>query len=289
MQKAVGGSNGAFLFALLDLVLPDATRGEAVDLTVAAGIPSIAFTSELNPKTRDSIISRRAIDYISKLFHQEEFYRRIQQNIERSESIRRLEELNETKNRFIGIAAHDLRSPLSNFSSILAMFGDEYLEPLNDRQKEMLQIAQETSEMMLDLINQLLDVTAIESGKIETNLERSSLKELLSKQIGLFQAQASRKAVKIVARFDDKNYQIFEVADQGEGIPEEEMEKLYTPFSKSSTKPTAGESSHGLGLAIVKRLVELHGGEISVRSDHGEGSIFSVRIHPLTRSSVRSA
>jgi signal transduction histidine kinase len=70
------------------------------------------------------------------------------------------------------------------------------------------------------------------------------------------------------------------VRDQGQGIPEEEIPKLFSEFGRVSVRPTAGESSTGLGLAIVKRLVEAHGGCIDVQSKVGEGSTFQV-ILPL--------
>ena len=68
---------------------------------------------------------------------------------------------------------------------------------------------------------------------------------------------------------------IFEVTDEGQGIPEDEMSKLFSEFGRTSVQPTEGEKSTGLGLAISKKIVEQHGGEISVRSQVGKGSTFS--------------
>ncbi len=67
----------------------------------------------------------------------------------------------------------------------------------------------------------------------------------------------------------------FEIADQGQGIPTSELHKLFEEFGKTSVLPTEGESSSGLGLAIAKKIVEQHGGQISVRSEFGKGSVFS--------------
>jgi len=67
----------------------------------------------------------------------------------------------------------------------------------------------------------------------------------------------------------------FEVSDQGQGIPTNEIHKLFQEFGKTSVRPTEGESSSGLGLAIAKKIVEQHGGQISVCSVVGKGSVFS--------------
>jgi signal transduction histidine kinase len=65
-----------------------------------------------------------------------------------------------------------------------------------------------------------------------------------------------------------------EVADQGQGIPQEEMGKLFEPFSRISVQTTAGEESTGLGLAICRRIIEGHGGTIEAESEEGRGSVF---------------
>lgn len=65
------------------------------------------------------------------------------------------------------------------------------------------------------------------------------------------------------------------VEDRGQGIPEEEKNKLFKPFQKLTVKPTSGEKSTGLGLAIAKKIIEGHGGTIGVESRCGEGSVFS--------------
>lgn len=74
--------------------------------------------------------------------------------------------------------------------------------------------------------------------------------------------------------FKEDNQIITQVIDQGQGIPKEELENVFLMFQKTSTKPTAGESSHGLGLAIVKKIVEGHEGQIAVKNNQGNGSTF---------------
>ena len=75
-----------------------------------------------------------------------------------------------------------------------------------------------------------------------------------------------------------------EVADTGQGIPEEDIPRLFTEFARIGSRPTAGETSTGLGLAIVKKIVERHGGEVYAKSRQGEGSTFGFTL-PKARSS----
>jgi signal transduction histidine kinase len=85
------------------------------------------------------------------------------------------------------------------------------------------------------------------------------------------------------ARVQDQDVAI-SVQDQGQGIPAQEVDTLFTEFGKTSVRTTAGEKSTGLGLAIVKRIVELHGGRIGVESMVGVGSIFTFTLPKATRS-----
>jgi len=68
------------------------------------------------------------------------------------------------------------------------------------------------------------------------------------------------------------------VEDEGVGIPPEDLDRIFEEFTKGGSRPTAGESSTGLGLAIVKRIVELHGGRVSVESEVGKGTTFTIRM-----------
>ena len=80
--------------------------------------------------------------------------------------------------------------------------------------------------------------------------------------------------MKLVVK-SEKGLLKFQVIDQGQGIKEEYMSKLFSAFQKTSTLPTGSEQSNGLGLSICKRIVELHGGVIEAQSEYGEGSCFS--------------
>lgn len=226
-----------------------------------------------------------------------------------------LERLNTMKNRFLGMAAHDLRSPLGIICSYTDFLLEEAGEALTLQQKEFLDIILGSAQFMLRLIDDLLDLTKIESGKIDLHLERIDLIEYLGRIAGLNNVLAKKKGISVIlesservsvicdpvkmeqvfnnlisnaVKFSFRNSEvrlriikgdqeiIVEVEDNGQGIPADELDRLFIPFERTSTKSTGGEKSTGLGLSISKRIVESHGGRIDVRSEFGRGTVFSV-------------
>lgn len=228
----------------------------------------------------------------------------------------KLHHLVRIRNKFIGIAAHDLRNPaisIRGFSELL-LKGDD---PLTDEQKEFISIIHFTSKNMLELLNDLLDLSQIESGKLDLKKKKASIKALVEDRIRLYKLQADNKRITIhseladIAPFDFDASRIgqamdnlisnalkfsppgtniylrllemdltalFTVQDEGPGIPPEEQDLLFTEFQRLSIRPTGSESSTGLGLAITKKIVETHGGEVSFESHAGVGSVFSFQL-----------
>lgn len=226
----------------------------------------------------------------------------------------RLIELNDMKNKFLGIAAHDLRNPIAAFKGYLGILLDGVLGNIPEEQNQVLEKMQTTSNNMLTLINDLLDVSAIESGKLELKKEKVDLESYLQDIHAANSLLAKPKSIRLTLdvqpgipdiwldrnrigqvinnlitnaiKFSYPETEIsiraerrgqavsISVEDQGQGIPPEEMPKLFAEFSKTSVRATGGEKSTGLGLAIVKRLVEAHGGQVWVKSEVGKGSVF---------------
>jgi signal transduction histidine kinase len=237
---------------------------------------------------------------------------------ELSKKNRELDELNKLKNQFLGIAAHDLRNPLG----IIMSFSDFLLEDLETElsadQKMMLHTIQNSSEFMHRLLEDLLDITAIESGKLNLELQQTDLVGLIQSNINLNAVLAIKKNISIVLEIDEaiptinvdsnkieqvlnnlisnaikysnsgtsilvkisknENEICVSVTDQGLGIPSAEIEKLFKPFQKTSVRATGGEKSTGLGLSIVRNIVHGHGGKVLVESEIGVGSTFSFTI-----------
>ncbi|MGM0505629.1 MAG: sensor histidine kinase [Bacteroidota bacterium] len=230
-----------------------------------------------------------------------------------------LEQSNALKNQVIGMAAHDLRNPLSvilNFSEFLLDESDSFSE----QQVEFIREIQNSSRLMLSIVEELLDISAIEAGRVSLTRERIDVGEWVESSANLYRGRAERKEIQLEVRvpetpvwchvdgnkirqivnnlvsnaikFSDggtsvsvlleKNGQtdelVMTVQDQGQGIPADELHKLFVPFSKISVQSTDEEKSTGLGLAITQKLVQAHNGEIRVDSTPGEGSEFVVTI-----------
>ena len=245
--------------------------------------------------------------------------------IRKSRLYQKLMEMNELKNRFLGMAAHDLRSPLNLIKGYLNLLIDKKIESEEEREK-ILKTLQKSSQNMLTLINDLLDISAIEAGGLELNPEPTDIAKFMAQCQENNQFLAQEKAidiqlelakdipiidmipksmeqvmnnllsnaikysetgttVKIRVEVKGKNLLVF-VEDQGLGIPEDELPKLFLDFSRTSVMPTGGEKSTGLGLFIVKRIIDAHQGKIWVKSEVGVGTTFSFSI-PTERSTVK--
>ncbi|MDY6843059.1 MAG: response regulator [Thermodesulfobacteriota bacterium] len=229
-----------------------------------------------------------------------------------------LEKLNMQKNQFLGMAAHDLRSPLGiifNFSEILL---EEVFEKLEEEQSGFLSVIKSSSEFMLRLVDEFLDVAKIESGKLELNLQPTDIFSIVKQNVSLNGIFATKKDIELILSCEDdfpsmlldsakieqvlnnfisnaikfshpkskvkiqlsrhEDHMMISVTDEGQGIPEKELDKLFKPFGQTSVKTTGGEKSTGLGLAIVKKIVEGHKGKIWVESEVGKGSTFHVSL-----------
>jgi signal transduction histidine kinase len=228
-----------------------------------------------------------------------------------------LERLNEQKNRLLGMAAHDLRNPLHAILSYSDFLIEDAAGVLGEEQLEFLSIIQSSTEFMAGLVNDLLDVAKIESGKLQLDVEPTDLLALVEGNVALNRPLARNKGIALrlsaeelptmtvdpskieqvlnnlisnaikyspsgttieVRLRRDDGQAVLSVEDQGQGIPEDELDALFRPFETTSVRGTAGEKSTGLGLVITKRIIEGHGGEIEVESEVGKGSTFTVKL-----------
>jgi two-component system, OmpR family, sensor kinase len=225
-----------------------------------------------------------------------------------------LEKLDAQKNRLLGMAAHDLRNPLGVILSYAEFLETEAADVLNEEQREFVTTIKETSEFLLRMVSDILDVTAIEAGQLNLDRQPADIVRLIQHNVTLNSVLAAKKdiAVEFAApvvspklsfdagkieqvlnnlisnaiKFSHRGTRVrvrmecmpdmvtVAVQDEGQGIPEADRSKLFKPFSKTSVRSTADEQSTGLGLAIVRRIVEGHGGRIWVESEVGKGSTF---------------
>jgi signal transduction histidine kinase len=237
--------------------------------------------------------------------------------VEKGRLYEQLVQLNKTKNRFLGIAAHDLRSPLGIIKGYLDILLGGDMGAVAPQHEALLERMRRACERMLGLINDLLDVSAIEAGRLEIKPQAVDMKaflhdsrlsnEMLARakeiELALDLPDALPPAWMDVARIsqvmdnlitnaikfsyphttitihgraaDEAGGVQITVEDQGQGIPADELPRMFQEFSPLSVRPTGGEQSTGLGLLIARRIVEAHGGRISVESEVGKGSRFT--------------
>lgn len=225
---------------------------------------------------------------------------------------RKLAELNQLKNKFLGITAHDLRNPIVSIRGFSELILGEP-ENLTKDQIELLTIINTVSNQMLTLLNDLLDVSIIESGKLDLQLDLSSFRDFLVDRVKINAVIADKKGIRLHADFDDVPETLFDsnrigqvidnlisnaikfsppsaniyvkmiregdrirvsVKDEGPGLSIDDKLKLFGEYQRLTAKPTAGEKSTGLGLSIAKKIVEAHRGKIWAESEPGSGATF---------------
>ncbi|MEP1032436.1 ATP-binding protein [Ekhidna sp.] len=225
----------------------------------------------------------------------------------------KLRGLNEEKNNLIQVLAHDLRSPLSNILNGAQII--ESNEKLSDQGNTLLGFILQSSEKMRSLIDKILDVDAIETGKHNINLEKLNVEGVIEQVLKDNRSKAKGKSITLAKNLEiglyvkaDKVYtaQILDnlisnaikyskekstievstssvgrmtrisVTDQGPGLTEEDKIKLFKKYQRLSAKPTQGEASIGLGLSIVKLFTERMGGTVSFDTQLGVGTTFHV-------------
>lgn len=226
-----------------------------------------------------------------------------------------LEIANKLKTKLLGIAAHDLKNPLGNILGFVKMLLEE--TPPESEHHEMLMMINESSQNMLKLIGDLLESSAAEIGAMTLEQDTIDAAEILRTVIysNISAAQAKKQKIEskieniqviadpkrlrqvmenlisnaikysppsrnITARLiRDGVYARIEVQDEGQGLTQEDMSKLFGQFQRLSAQPTGGETATGLGLSIVKQIVELHGGKIWAESEgKNKGATFIVEL-----------
>lgn len=226
----------------------------------------------------------------------------------------KLTNLNIEKNKYIGIVAHDLRSPIGAAYSFSDLLIEDFDTIDNEDKKKFIKIINERCDFSLNLISEFLDASKIEAGIFELKLEKLNYVKFVDDCVKQNQILARNKSQTILMnseiedislRFDkNKMEQVInnllsnaikyshpnkkirveislsdksvqtKIIDEGQGIPAEEMSNLFKPYITTSVKSTANEKSTGLGLAIVKKIIEAHNGKIEVKSEIGKGSEF---------------
>lgn len=259
--------------------------------------------------------SKEAKELAERLRYRDEFgMKKIESELLKKKNAE-LHELNEFKTQLLGIAAHDLKNPLSSIIGASRIVKSELSE--NDSNHEWVDIIIDSATRMQHLIGSLLESTSASLGKMELQLAEVNVVELIQNSIEMNKQSLESKsqyimfhtpAQCVILADERKLYQVTDniisnaikysypntliditlrnnnddtitlmVKDEGQGLDEQDLSKVFGQFQRLSSQPTAGESSTGLGLHIVKHIVELHGGTIAVESEgKNKGCVFTV-------------
>jgi NtrC-family two-component system sensor histidine kinase KinB len=238
--------------------------------------------------------------------------------------ITRLHELDRLKSEFVMIASHELRTPLTSIGMSVDMLLESAVTKLTDQEKELLTVCHEEVQRLRALVNDLLDLSKIEAGKLELALEPVSPGFLCEQASAIMKSQAEAKNLQLTVevpadlpdvladptkiewvlvnllgnavRYTPEGGHIrlkgegiggqvhFSVSDDGEGVPYDMQSRIFDKFVR--VKRAASPEGSGLGLAICKEIVRAHRGTIWLDSTPGQGSTFTFTL-PLVNESIQ--
>jgi len=305
---------------LLDLMMPEmdglevCQRLKAEPLT--RQIPVIFLTASNEMEHLMKGFEAGAVDYITKPFNAPELLARVRTHLELKHARERLRELNDEKNEFMGIVAHDLRSPLGTINGFAELLLDDATMARPEVEDSARRI-RDTATRMAEMVQNLLDANRIERGEMELKLAPTDLGALVASVVEAQRPRALAKSqtlrlesltgpvpavidpsvtiqvienlVSNAVKYSPPGKNIFvrlmqpaeaircEVQDEGPGLSAEDQKKLFGKFARLSAKPTGGEHSTGLGLSIVKKMVEAMNGRVWCESELGKGATFVVQ------------
>lgn len=233
-----------------------------------------------------------------------------------------------TKREFVSIAAHQLRTPLTGMSWTIESLLSGEKGPLTLAQTELAKGGLDATHRMLDLVNDLLDVSRIEEGRFGVKLLRQPLSSVLERVLGTFEKAALKKGIefkvelapdlptldidadkmeivlnnvldnaikyttkggRVMVRTARKgNDVVCIVEDSGIGIPAKETERIFTKFFRSRRALAYHTDGSGLGLYVARNIVEQHGGKISFASKENQGTIFTIALPIPTAPALQS-
>jgi len=230
--------------------------------------------------------------------------------------------LNEDKNNLLYIVAHDLRGPLGGIKGLVKII-ELSIEKATEEQQHCMELINNSTQRLEEMIDKILDVNAIESEHLNIELKRLNIVKLVEQIIENFDREATKKELTVhfspptaphyvnadenyltqvyenlssnAVKFSPKGKNIYVtieqrgdkirtiVRDEGPGIGEKDMKKLFGKFQKLSAKPTGGELSTGLGLSIVKKYIEAMNGRVWCESELGSGASFIVELDGVSQ------
>jgi PAS domain S-box-containing protein len=234
--------------------------------------------------------------------------------------ITKQKEIEDMKSGFVSTVSHELRTPLTSIKGYSSLLLSGKIGAVDDKQKQCLEIIDEESDRLTNLITDVLDLSKMESGKYNAKIQKCDLNDLIASAIEPLKILAKDEKIDIkldferlpdikldvekikqviinlvsnAIKFNEKNGEVsivtkedrdflrISIKDTGRGIAQEDLPKLFDPFFQTQGHMTRDRGGTGLGLTIVKKIVELHNGLIDVVSVKGKGSEFLLLLPKL--------
>jgi hypothetical protein len=264
-----------------------------------------------------SIILKRQVDVRTKelkLINQEMDQRIVERTAQLADAMKQAQEADRLKSAFLATMSHELRTPLNSIIGFTGIILRERVGPLNEEQKKQLNMVKNSSQHLLALINDVLDISKIEAGQLRLVSEEVNLPLVIEKALQSVRPLAESKGIELrhkispnlnsvmgdnrrveqillnllsnAIKFTEKGFVeivaeedtddiIIRVIDTGIGIKKEDLEAVFENFRQIDSGLSRKYEGTGLGLSISKRLAELMGGKIWLESAWGKGSTFS--------------
>jgi signal transduction histidine kinase len=227
-----------------------------------------------------------------------------------------LERVNELKTRFLSDLNHEIRTPLNAVRNVARLLLDGYEGPLTDRHRRAIEMMRNSTDSLSDLVNDWLDLAKIEAGRTEVRVDAFTVEDVWGALRGMFRPIETDEAVSLVfepvpplpvlqtdeskvaqilrnfisnalkftergevrvsAREGDRDTIRFAVADSGIGIADVHLERIFEEFAQVESPMQGRVKGTGLGLPLSRRLARLLGGDVTVESQVGRGSVFTL-------------
>ncbi|MCX5667008.1 MAG: ATP-binding protein, partial [Candidatus Omnitrophica bacterium] len=238
---------------------------------------------------------------------------------------RELTKLDELKSDFISTVSHELRTPLSIIKEGISLVLDKIPGDVNEKQAKILDIAKYNIDRLSRIIDNLLDISKIEAGKVELKRSLIDISEVVRRVANSFESKIKEKGLEMrldvdkvsgsvwadadritqvltnlignavkftpsgsigISCEDKSDGMVCSVSDTGVGISKEDMPKVFDKFQQFSRTAGAGDKGTGLGLSIAKNIIDMHNGAIWVESEPGKGARFTFKLHKYTPQSL---
>ncbi len=222
-------------------------------------------------------------------------------------------QIDQMKRDFVAMVSHDLRTPLTSIQMVHSLLAAGAYGDLNEDGKESVEGAQECCDRLITLVNDLLDLERMESGRMDLSLDSVPLSEIIKPAVSMVANAVKQKKIELlletsvdptvradkermiqvlinlvanavkfspensviqISTESDNKFAFIKVKDEGRGVPESMRSSIFERFKQVKKSDSKDRKGSGLGLAISKAIVELHGGQIGVESEEGKGSTF---------------